>query len=133
MNKILRLLVCLGVLLTGVAFVVFSIIALKAPKAEMVQIEATIVEIVEEPNFDETDYHVFVDYTVDGVTYSHKELGSYSSKMKVGDKTEIMYDAADPEHIQSKGAEKIPYVTLAVGIIAILVSLVMGFKVIVRP
>ena len=47
-------------------------------------------------------YIVYVDYVVDGVSYTHKEINSYDSSYAVGKEIVIMYDPADPETIVAK-------------------------------
>ena len=106
-----------GLLISGI-----SVLSLFS-KTEYAQTQATIVEI--EEYYDMTDisddasnrinHRVYVDYAADGMRFRHAELGAYSSSMKEGDEITIEYDTSDPSHIQSKGANKIVFVTIPVG------------------
>lgn len=113
--------VALSFLITGVFFVVFSLIALfSAAKAEYKSTTATIKDIVVSYDaVNETnEYSVLVDYNANGRHYRNIELGSYSSSMKIGDTVEVFYDTENPELIHTKGGEKVPFVTLAAGLAA---------------
>ena len=43
-----------------------------------------------------TEYDVFVDYTVDGTKYTHREYGSWDISMYEGKEITIYYDSRDP-------------------------------------
>ena len=114
-------------LVVGVVLVGFSIAALSAPDVDYQTTTGTIVDIQEETDAEDfTSGQTYVDYTVDGKEYTHVEFGSYSSSMKLGDKVTVLYDPADPTHIQAEGTEFVPYVVLVVGIL-ILLSIPVGF------
>lgn len=75
------------------------------------------------------EHEVYVEYSVNGIEYT-EELGSYNSKMKVGDEIDIYYLEDDPTDIQSKGSAKflsILFIGLGsvFGIVAILI-LILG-------
>ena len=44
----------------------------------------------------EQDVTVYIDYTVDGVRYSHMSYNSYNSSMQVGDTVKVCYNTSDP-------------------------------------
>ena len=108
-------------LLVGVFFIVCSVLALRAPKATWLETQGTVVEIQEDYDTvnEEIAYRVFVDYEVEGKTYTHAEYGAYNTGMKEGDTVTVQYNAEDPAKIQAPGSESIPYIVLGAGILAV--------------
>lgn len=129
-SKAISVWMSLSFVAVGILFIVVSILAMRAPKVDFATAKAVIVDIQEDYDFDieEYTYQVFVDYRADGNTYKHAELGSYDSSMKIGDKVDIEYEIGDPTHIQTPGSGKIVYITLGVGILAVLFGTVMTVK-----
>ncbi len=105
------LVVGLIVLIVGIAFSV----KLAVFNSNSATVEATIVEIYTYYNDDSTEHRVFVSYEVDGVTYSHRELGSYSSSMREGKTVKIKYNLDNPNEIMSKSSVFIPVILLPLG------------------
>ena len=112
--------------LIGIFFIVCACIALRAPKADWVDAQGTVAEIQEEYDVinEETVYHVFVDYTVEGKSYTHVQYGSYHTGMQEGDAVSLQYNAANPAEIQAPGSVSIPYILIGVGVLAIVLGVV---------
>ena len=112
----------IGFMLIGLAFVVFGIFALSAPRDEYLQTEATIVNIEEYYEDFGSDRQlmnrVYIDYEVDGVKYENVEFNAYDSSMKVGGTVTIEYSPEDPTVIQSTGDGWMLYIFILVGAIA---------------
>ena len=118
------------VLLFGIAFLAFFLLFNKAVPDNYVETTATITRIDEEktPFYDETDgidasdyeYHVFVEYSYNGETYSEKEYGAYSSSMKEGDTVLLYLNPDDPEEFMSDPSGD--FVFVIVGIVVILIG-----------
>lgn len=134
-GKIGTLIGCLVFLAVGVLFLVLGIKALSAPKIEFATTEGVVVEIEVLPSTtaeDTNNYQVYVDYVVDGVRYEHAKYGAYSSSMNIGDTVTVLYDPADPTHIEAEGSEIVPYIIVAAGAIAVLLSVVFFFRRVLR-
>lgn len=73
-----------------------------------VEIEATIVDIKEDVEYDdfddeyETDYTVFVSYEVDGKKYENVKLSYYTSSMRIGNPVTIYCDPENPSEFRVK-------------------------------
>ncbi len=63
---------------------------------------ATITNIVETGSGDDVTHQVYVNYTVDGVEYTNKEIDAYDSSYAVGKQITILYDPNDPGTIIGK-------------------------------
>ena len=48
--------------------------------------------------FDEYDYHVYIEYEINGKKFENVEYPGYSSSMKKGDTVEILYDSTFRTH-----------------------------------
>ncbi len=133
-EKVQKIRACVAFFLVGVLFVVLSCIALAQPKKELTSTDGVIERI--ETTFDvdgEEQDQVFVSYTDNaGVKHSDVEYPSYSSSMKQGDTVEVLYDPTSPEEIQAPGGGIIPYITLAAGIVSLLVAVVLLIKMLTR-
>ena len=106
-----------GLTLIGLFFVIISIVVIVKPSDVVYEkTEATISLIDEVIIDDETEYQVYVTYTIAGEKYKDIAFGNYDSKMKVGDKVEIEYDVDRPDRIQAPGSEGIIYIFLVIGI-----------------
>ena len=124
-RKIERFRFYVSLLLIGVLFVGLAGAALLLPKAELVSADGTIRRI--ESYTDEggeEQQAVFVSYTdANGVDHENVRYPSYSSSMKEGQTVPVLYDPSAPEEISSPGGEYLPYVFIAVGVLAIVVSI----------
>lgn len=89
-------------LLVGAVFLAVGIFTLLNPHDDYLPVTATIAEI--EDTFMEDDSpDVYVDYTVDGTSYEHVLLGSYSSGYYEGEEINIIYNPANPAQIATSG------------------------------
>ena len=112
--------------LVGVMFIVISCIVISLPKAELESVDGTIMSIEHytDPSGEERE-NVFVSYIdKDGVKHENIPYPSYSSSMKEGKTVTVLYDPDAPEEIQSPGGKYVPYIILAVGVIAAAVSVI---------
>lgn len=135
LRKVQKVRFYLGLIIVGLFFLVIAVMILRAPDAELVPAEATIVEI--EEGYDEmekaTTYTVYIDYEAEGNSYKHVQAPSYSSSMKVGDSMEVFYDAEDPELLSSTDSDLIVYVILAVGVLALAYGLIKVVSAVKQP
>ncbi|MDE5916704.1 MAG: DUF3592 domain-containing protein, partial [Oscillospiraceae bacterium] len=86
-------------LLIGIIFTFIGVILFSAGCVVMAK------HISDKQNYDKTQANitevnhtyndVFIEYTIDGITYEGK-LDEYNSKMQVGDPVWIYYDSEDP-------------------------------------
>lgn len=82
-----------------------------------------------------TEHDVFVTYTVNGMTYEHVEIPSYSSSMTEGDVLKLHYDPQNPRDIRDKNYEEGQFPALIVvgaifvifSVVYILITLTGGF------
>lgn len=107
-----------------------SIYGILGPKKEYLTTKGVIVDIVESMDVttDSIDYKAIIDYTVNDIEYKNVEYGAYNSSMKIGDEVIVYYESNNPTHIQAEGFEKVPYVILAVSIVAIIISILLFIK-----
>ena len=126
LRKIERIRFYISLLLVGLLFVVLSGIVISRPKAELVSADGVIERIESYEGADgETQYRVFISYTdADGNRHEGLEYPAYSSSMKEGGTVGVQYDPASPEMIQSSDGAFIPYLILAVGLIAIAAAII---------
>lgn len=112
----------------GVLFVAFGLIAVLAPKGELIETEATIERIEVVPRSGENDHDVYVSYTDnEGVEHKNILLGGYASSMKVGGTVTISYDVENPENV-SYGGELLPVIFLVIGLAAAVGSVLSAKK-----
>ena len=109
------------VLIFGIIFSVFALWAARQDiPADYAEVEAKIARIEEvlsptfvytgkDPEPDDYEHHVFVQYSYNGETYG-KEYGRYSSSMKEGDTVILYLDPDDPAVFMRDPAESIPLV-----------------------
>lgn len=93
-NKVIFL--CIGVC---ALFVAIGVYLLFQGTDGLVATEATISEITVDHTFDDDDRDAYVDYTANGVAYSHVRLDYYSSSFYEGKKITVYYDPSDPGRI----------------------------------
>ena len=130
----------------AVVMVVFGVIAAVSGVKKMQSKDlydaaatATIVGIerewqgVDEDGFDQYDYHVYVDYEIDGQKYEQKEYPGYSSSMKVGDTLDILYQSSNPENFCEKNITGNSMIMIGVGVVLALAGVFLAVKAIVRP
>ena len=94
------------------------------------EVEGVITNITSETNYDsfddeyETRYYVYVEYTVDGETYSNVEYPTYHAGMREGDKVTVTYDYRNPDKaVQSVSSSNwISVIFVIVGGIVILLG-----------
>ena len=101
------------------------------------QTTGTIVEITDYYDYTGQDdpqlmHDVYIDYTVDGVTYEHAEYFEYNSKMKVGDTVELYYMSQDPTQIAGSDKNMAPYFGLGIALIGLIMLIVNIIKIIRR-
>ena len=118
----------IGMFIGGVCFLIYSMNFSKIAK----ETTATVTEITRTRDHDGDVHHeVYVDYEVEGESYTHVHLNYYSSSMYKGGKINILYDPENPGRISSKGGNTFMCAVLmgmgvvfgAVGIIPMLVSM----------
>ncbi len=119
LRKIEKIKFYAGLILVGLVFSVLSGIALFAPHGEYLPVEATVVGKEAAGTSSDAEYRFFIDYTAGGQTFRNVEFSSFDAKTEIGDKVTIEYDSDNPANIRSEGGESVPYVILAVGLLAL--------------
>lgn len=90
-----------------------------------VKTQATITQITVSGYNDNRDYHVYVEYTVDGQSYNN-ELGTYYTGMEEGQTIDIWYLKTDPNQItEGTTSNYISIITYSFGGLLVLVG---GFR-----
>ena len=79
--------------------------------------------------FDEYDYHVYIEYEINGKKYENVEYPGYSSSMKKGDTVEILYDSTFPERISEKNITGNAVLFIIIGVVLILAGIFMGIRI----
>lgn len=127
LRKIEKIRFYISLFIVGVLFTVISLFVLFAPKTEYATANGVIerIEAFATSADDSESYNVYVTF-IDGNGTEHKDVlyPSYDSSMKPGDAVEVLYNPKSPDEIQAPGGDFIPYIILAVGIIAIAVSVI---------
>lgn len=91
-------------------------------RREGVEIDALITDIVVNYSGDETDYDVYVSFTVDGKEYSGM-LDVYHAGMNEGDYVPIRYLADNPnEFAYAKMTNVVPIICFSVGIVCAFIT-----------
>ena len=122
----------------GVFLILFGVLTFTSSlgSQDYVQIEATVSKVVVDQeaytdadgNYYEATYEVSLKYKVDGKEYKSSLSGV--SKQKKGDKMKIYYNPKNPSEITQSKSLVIPLVILIAGIIAFIVGIIDGIKVI---
>lgn len=98
--------------LVGAVILAVGCFLITGPQPERRETEAVISRIEEHGD----EHAVYVDYAVKGHGYLGVELGSYNSKMRVGDTVTIEYEVDDPTSIRSTDAEIILFIFMIAGL-----------------
>ena len=133
LGKIERIRFFVTLFLLGVFFAVVSVVVLLMPQPELLSAEGTILYIDEYEGADgEMRAQTYIAYQdSNGVAHDNVPYPAYSSSMKEGDAVTVLYDPDHPERVQSPGGKYIPYVFLAIGVVAVfgaIVSIAKGLK-----
>lgn len=104
-SHVYKLLFTLGIVVVGIAFIVFGIIGIKQdntwPDTQgIIQSIELVHEAVDSEDTDE--YEVMVKYTVDGKTYE-SDLHEYQDDFEVGKEITIRYNPEAPDAIVLPG------------------------------
>jgi len=106
-------------ILFGIVFAAAGLFMSLSSGGDYADVQATITEIETEGTGEDTVYTVYVDYTVDGVDYTHVALNGYSSDMREGDIIEVKYDLNDPASARIKGLGIFTLIFVAAGLLAV--------------
>lgn len=101
-SKIKSLLIKIVLLAGGISFIVLGVTGLANRKSfDTTNAVITRIESSDVTTSDgvQTNYDVYVAYTLDGKDYE-SELGYYKAGMQVGDELEILFNPENPEEIQ---------------------------------
>ena len=126
MNKIIKLIFPIVAIVFGVIAIVSGAHKLQSKHLYDASTTAVITGIerewsgTDEDGFDQYDYHVYVNYEVDGKKYENMEYPGYSSSMKTGDELEILYQSSNPENFAEKNITGNAMIFLGVGIVLVL-------------
>ncbi len=139
MRKILNILLPLGAVVLGIVVIVFGVNKLKTKNLYDMPATAVITGIEREwtgtdsDGFDTYEYHVYVEYEIDGEKYKDVEYPGYDGSMKVGDELEILYQSADPTQISEKNITGSAILIFVAGAVFIVIGLVMSLRALIRP
>lgn len=119
----------------GALFLIVGLLTLFTfnPKEYNGTTTATIVDFEQQTGVgdENNDIITYVDYSVDGVRYTHVPYNSYNFTMDVGDEVNIYFKTSDPSQIAAPGKNIIPFVGIGAAVLgaAVLVgSLRIGRK-----
>ena len=76
----------------------FGYLAFKDSGKELVEVEATITDIVTKGYGDDQSHTTYIEYTVDGIKYEDS-LSEWASTYKVGGKINVLYEKGHPENL----------------------------------
>ena len=126
MNRILKLIIPIVAIVFGIVVIVNGAHKLQSKHLYDASTTAVITGIerewtgTDEDGFDQYEYHVYVDYEVDGKKYENMEYPGYDSSMKDGDTVEIIYQSSDPENFAEKNLTGNSILFIAIGAVLIL-------------
>lgn len=102
------------VTLFSIVFVILSFFILNEKVPEnYVEVQATIVEIVETGTMDNYEYHVYIDYTFGDKTYTHKPYNKYNSSMKKGKTVTIYVNPDSTEEYMSDTSDNYLFLVIS--------------------
>ena len=112
----------------GALFLIVGLLTLFTfdPKEYNGTTTATIVDFEQQTGAgdENNDIITYVDYSVDGVRYTHVPYNSYNFTMNIGDEVKIYFKTSDPSQITAPGKNIIPFVGIGAAVLgaAVLVS-----------
>ncbi len=121
-------------IIVGLMFIIIGLLLFfnYDPAAYDIPTKGVIVEITDyyEDIGDESQltHTVYIDYSADGTTYRHVELGEYNSKMKVGDEVDIFYMSSDPAQFARTDKGMTPYFGLIAAVIGAAILVITVIK-----
>ena len=139
MKKLLNILFPLSAVVLGIIVIVFGVNKLKTKNLYDMSATAVITGIEREwtgtdgDGFDTYEYHVYVEYEIDGEKYKDVQYPGYDGSMKVGDELEILYQSADPTQISEKNITGSAILFFVAGAVFIVIGLVMSIRALIRP
>jgi len=89
------------IIIVGIAMMWFGFHTINLEK-DYIKTTGVITEIDINGSGDDTEYHVFVEYKIEGKRYN-EELGTYASSYKVGKELDIRYNPEDYTMIDVAG------------------------------
>ena len=121
MNKIFKLIFPIVAIIFGIIAIITGAHKMQSKRLYDASTTAVITGIerewsgTDEDGFDQYDYHVYVDYEVDGKEYKQMEYPGYNSSMKNGDTLEIIYQSSNPENFAEKNITGNALIIIAIG------------------
>ena len=117
------------ILVLGIVFLVIAISLNKPIPENYIETQAVITRIDEVllPTYDKTDgigpedfeYHVFVEYSYDGKTYSDCEYGNYDSSMNKGDTVILYLNPDNPSQFMTDPSGNSIFVIISIVVIVV--------------
>ena len=108
-------------LLFGAFFLVLGLLTFFTanPKAYNGTTTGTIVDFEQQmgTGSDDTTVITYVDYSVDGVRYTHVPYPSYNFTMDIGDEVKLYFKTSDPSQIAAPGKDLMPFVGLGAAVL----------------
>ena len=138
MNKIIRIIIPIVAVVFGVAVIIGGARKLQSRRLYDASTTAVITGIEREwtgtdgDGFDQYEYHVYVDYEVDGKKYENMEYPGYDSSMKDGDRLEILYQSSDPGNFAEKNVTGNAVLFIAAGAVLSLGGVIAEIRAFVR-
>ena len=126
MKKPIALLMTILMIGLGIAAIVMGIHQLAEKDLYDSTVTATVSDIEEEWNQTGEDSTlettVYIDYEIDGVTYTHVPAPEQKNNMQVGDKVDILYQSQNPEKISGQNITGTSVIFIALGAVVTLVG-----------
>lgn len=119
----------IGLILLGLSLIAISVLIFLEPERNLATTTGTIVNIVERlestGDSDHMEYTVYIDYEVDGESFTNVIYPGYTTGMKVGSEVTVIYDVNDVSYIETPNSGSVKYVFLGVGTVISMVGLIM--------
>ncbi len=139
MKRIFNIVFPIIMVVAAVVVIVFGVKKMASKKLYDASTTAVITGIerewtgTDEDGFDQYEYHVYINYEVDGKKYENKEYPGYSSSMKQGDELTILYKTSNPEEFAEENVTGNGIIMIVFGVVFIVLAVVVALKALLRP
>ena len=120
----------IGLFIVGIFFTIIGIMSISKPKIEGIEVTAKIINIIKEENGTNADGYTDYSYTVyveyedkNGNIHSNIEYPNYTDDLVIGDTITVEYNPDNPD-LLVQNSTFTDYIFTAVGIIAVIISII---------